>query len=278
MSKKIKTYFYNSRVNFGDALNIYLLKHLFNIDIVKACAKSCKMVCIGSLLEIFVTPPMKFKHKIRKIMRPQVLVWGTGFIKEDTGAETDFKRKMNIKALRGKTSLERAKKYLGKDLPDIVLGDPGLLANRLIDTKKIEKKYKLGIIPHYVDKDNPLLNNIQVENAIVIDIEQNPMDFLKQVAECECIISSAMHGLIAADSLGVPNVRMVLSDKIIGGDYKFRDYYSAFDMDLPDKIVMTSNTQITSTDFIKENYKITPDMVEKICQNLLRVFPYKKRI
>lgn len=278
MNKKVKTYFFDARVNFGDALNICLLKRLFNIDIVKASVKSCKIVCVGSLLEVFMDRPLKFNRKIRKLLKPKVVVWGTGFIKEDAGILTDFKRRLNIRALRGKVSLERVRKYLGKDLSGVVLGDPGLLANRLIDVNKVEKKYKLGIIPHYVDKDSPLLKNIQIENTVIIDIEQHPMDFLRKVAECENIISSAMHGLIAADSLGVPNIRMILSDKIIGGDYKFRDYYSAFDMELPSAVVLSPETIIKDIDFIKQQYQIKPQQVEQICQNLLRVFPCKKRI
>jgi len=37
-----------------------------------------------------------------------------------------------------------------------------------------------------------------------------------------------MYGLIVADSLGIPNFRMVLSDKIIGGGCQYNDYYLAF--------------------------------------------------
>jgi pyruvyltransferase len=45
-----------------------------------------------------------------------------------------------------------------------------------------------------------------------------------QVSSCRYIFSSALHGLICADAYGVPNTRLVLSDKIVGGDFKFHDY------------------------------------------------------
>jgi hypothetical protein len=41
-----------------------------------------------------------------------------------------------------------------------------------------------------------------------------------------------MHGLIVSDAFGVPNRRLCLSQGIIS-DYKFIDYYSAFDLDEP---------------------------------------------
>lgn len=35
-----------------------------------------------------------------------------------------------------------------------------------------------------------------------------------------------MHGLILSDAYNIPNQRIILSDNIIGGNFKFRDYYS----------------------------------------------------
>ena len=39
-----------------------------------------------------------------------------------------------------------------------------------------------------------------------------------------------MHGLIAADSLGIPNQWFALSEQVIGNGYKFADYYSVFEI------------------------------------------------
>ena len=44
-----------------------------------------------------------------------------------------------------------------------------------------------------------------------------------------------MHGLIVADSFGIPNRRMPLSSGIIS-DLKFNDYYSAFGLTCPTSI------------------------------------------
>ena len=274
--KRIKLFFYKSEPNFGDELNVYLLQRLFGIDAMYANKKHCDYVCIGSLLQAFITRP-SIMRIIKKWIKPSVYVWGTGFIKKSPEYKHILMRKMKICALRGKLTLNQVKEYTRQNLDDVVLGDPGLLINRLIDKNKIQKIYKLGIIPHYVDKNNPLLKNINVENSIVIDIQTPVPVVLKQIAQCENIISSAMHGLIASDSLGIPNMRMVLSDKIIGGDYKFLDYYSALDIETPTPILITEWTRITNVDFIKQAYSVSPAKVEQICQKLLQAFPYKNR-
>ena len=278
-SKKVfKVFYFVADYNFGDMLNVWLLEALFGIKTTWAPVENCNALCVGSLLHNLPKPKLSLRRKISKFIKSPISVWGTGFINQSPSSYKTLLRKVKVYAVRGKITLDRLHEYKNVKFVHDVLGDPGLLANRLIDVNKVEKKYKLGIIPHYVDKDNSLLKNIQVENSIMIDIQQKPEIVLKQIAECENIISSAMHGLIVADSLGIPNVRMVVSGKLFGGDYKFRDYYSAFDMELPSAVVLSPETIIKDIDFIKQQYQIKPQQVEQICQNLLRVFPCKKRI
>ncbi|MCM1129009.1 MAG: polysaccharide pyruvyl transferase family protein [Alistipes senegalensis] len=189
-------------------------------------------------------------------------------------------RRLDVRAVRGYYSLEKLKQFNNITIAkNVAIGDPGLLSKYLIDIAGIEKKYDLGIIPHYVDKENELLANIRVKNSIIIDIEQpHSKIFLKQIAECKNIIASSLHGLIAADSLGIPNVRMILSDKITGGDYKYNDYYSAFGLK-EHKIINLSTQIFTEKDVVDivKNYKIRSEQVEEICRNLISVFPYKNK-
>lgn len=49
---------------------------------------------------------------------------------------------------------------------------------------------------------------------------------MRDLAKCKRIVSSALHPLIAADSLGIPNMWVRLHEQTTS-KYKFEDYYSA---------------------------------------------------
>lgn len=225
-------YFKNAKhKNAGDIFNESIMKY-FNLKFKKALVTNADLACIGSILDSFlVDDKAKFEDKY-----DECIIVGSGFIKPNESKQK-LRRKVNIKALRGKKSVERFMNA-AVELDNIVLADPGILASYIFPIN-CEKKYDVGIIPHYVDKENScLINNIHLKDNkyIIIDIEQDVEEVLKQLCECNCIISSSLHGLIFADSYNIPNRQMVVSDLVIGGTYKFEDYYSAYDLDLPEVI------------------------------------------
>jgi len=275
---KIGLHYHSGTPNFGDELNVDMFGKMFGIDIKKSDAEYCDIVAIGSLLQNFIADANSWMVICDKYLLPRMCVWGTGFMFCPKYDNEQLLRRMDVRAVRGYLTLERLRKITGNLLENVVVADPGLLASRLFDTHNIEKKYALGIIPHYVDEDNPLLNKIQVKHSVILDIKQSPENFMKRLAECENAISSAMHGLIAADSLGIPNVRMILSDKIGGGDYKFNDYYSAFGIKEHDRIDLNQQ-EFSDRDMpsIGANYKICPQKVGELQDALIASFPYKKK-
>lgn len=278
----VNCYYFQAVPNFGDLLNISLFK-MFGLNIKAGDIKNGQIVAIGSLLQTLFKKEsfLSFVKKLQLKLRRPMLVYGSGFI-EDIPSNFFPLRKLKIVAVRGYSSLEKLKKFKNKNIiipQHVVIGDPGLLSKYLVDVSNIEKKYDLGIIPHYVDKKHMLLNKIQVSNSTIIDIQQEPEIFIKKIAECKNIISSAMHGLIAADSLGIPNVRMVVSNKITGGDYKYNDYYSAFGLKQHNVINLSERT-FTDGDIanIALNYNIKQEQVNKICEDLIKNFPYKEKM
>ena len=46
-----------------------------------------------------------------------------------------------------------------------LVGDPALILPLFYQPKNKEKKYKLGIIPHVIDLEHPIIKQIQSENS-----------------------------------------------------------------------------------------------------------------
>ena len=163
------------------------------------------------------------------------------------------------------------------------MADPGILAPMLINITNISelnntKKYNLCIIPHYVDKkkNKTIKKRIHVNNSIIINIEQNPIKFLESILQCKNVISSGLHGLIIADSLGIPNMRIRLSNKILGGNYKFGDYYSAYGFKLPPTIDLSRTIfKEKHLKYLRSIYAISKDKIRKKQCELLSNFPFK---
>lgn len=261
--------------NLGDMLNYYLLEHYHKMYL-RAYIEDANLVAIGSVLDKLYS-----KSRGDYDISQEVRVLGSGFISDfktyksaKSKTRHEFSRKLNILALRGNVSKKRCEEELGEKL-DIPLGDPGLLANRLIDSNSITKQYDVGIIPHYADKGVEHLKNINLHkyNFKIIDISGDTINTLKEIASCKVVLSSAMHGLIAADSFGIPNKWLKLSDNVFGGDYKFTDYYSVFNISNP-KPLDLANSKLTDdeVDNIIKNYKISPTKVEEICDKLEEIY------
>lgn len=196
--------------NFGDTIGPYLY-HKFRgtepryVDIRGSATNKLSFLTAGSILE-FAT-----KNSI---------VWGSGIISRDA----IFTQPRKVLAVRGKLTYIRAKE-LGYGLPE-VFGDPGLLLPRVFKPK-VNKKYSLGIVPHYVDYTE--IKNLYDKASDILII--NPLDVLENVIRkilcCRSILSSSLHGIILAHAYNIPVAWVTFSDKLKGDGTKFLDHYSS---------------------------------------------------
>lgn len=273
--KSAELLYFDGLNNFGDVLNLYVLQRLLGVNVKKQHRTKANLSAIGSVLEGFLFK----KFQLPVILNKKILnIWGSGFI-EDVNRKRHpsqkFSRNVNILALRGYLSKQRCENILNKNLDNIALGDPGLLVSKLIDVSAIKKEHKVGIILHYVDKNSDLIKNIDLKDYYLINIEWNPIKIIKEIAKCEVIFSSAMHGLIAADSLGIPNQWIQLSDNVYGKNYKFKDYYSVFTIENPLPVDLRTNKITDKTvEKVLEEYpqKISMQKIAQIQDSLLNSF------
>lgn len=200
--------------NFGDEIVPYLFKKMFDICLQNPCKITDQniIVSIGSLLWM---------------SNSNIEFWGTGILSlKDKIAEP--------KRIHGVRGLFSQKKLFDSniDCPS-VYGDPSILLKNLYHPNHIEKKYKLGIIPHIIDykhinekyKDQ---NQVLVINLKTKDIE----NVINNILSCEKTISSSLHGLIISVVYSIPTRWVKFSNRLYGDGIKFFDFFSTIDSDV----------------------------------------------
>lgn len=269
---------YSTVNNMGDELNKDVIEKCFHVKVIRKSSIVAKLSGIGSGLSAFCYNNDKNKNRLKRIsgkIFSKSYVWGTGFISYDDGMIPFFKKNMQFCSVRGRLTKNKVENLIGKKL-EIPLGDGGILSSYLLD-EKIEKKYDLGIIPHFREKEEHIffqLNN-KFKNSIIIDVQDEPINVIRKIAKCKVILSSSLHGLIIADSLRIPNKHIVVTNKLLGDGFKFDDYYSAYNLN--HDYIDLNKEELENIDKVVEEYKITDKMVEKMKIDLLRAFPYKNK-
>jgi len=206
----LKCYWYkeslhaNRAMNFGDQLSPVVLNYVLGRKFKLAARNEHgKLLAIGSVMSA---------------LRPGDVVWGSGAIKN---RPLQIYPGNKFLAIRGPMTGALLKLAGGED-PG-VYGDPALLLP-LIYQAKIQKTGEVGILPHYVDKSAkiPLQTG---EHYRMIDITAPWPEVVDNICACSMIRTSALHGIIAAEAYGIPVMWERYSDKIIGGEFKFQDYF-----------------------------------------------------
>jgi pyruvyltransferase len=202
---------YSNTDNLGDILNPILVNALTGKKIVQVAAKRYRKphyFVIGSILS------RATKH---------TTVWGSGFISSDARC---IEKPAQVCAVRGPKTRDSLLAQ-GIQCPE-VYGDPALLLPKIF-LPKAQKQYKIGVIPHYVDKNQPSLQKILQDPEVkLIDIQDpNPYNFIMQMLSCEKIISSSLHGIIIADAYGIPSLWGEFTNKVAGDGFKFLDYFAS---------------------------------------------------
>jgi len=270
---KINLYYANVP-NFGDKLNQVIIKEVFGYDTRRRLFLTANMSAIGSGLGRFSlsnNPFIACAQLICGLLFPNVIIWGTGFISYSHQNSFFYRRKMQFYALRGVLSKRKVEEILCRTI-HVSLGDPGILSSFLISN--VKKKYNVGIIAHYKEQDDPIFVELLkfYKNAVFIDVKQDPINVITQISECNCILSSSLHGLIVADSFNIPNLHIVVTNKLLGDGFKFDDYYSAYG--LVHKKIDIYNEKFPTEEEIKNQYSVSAKMVQKMKQDLIDSFPY----
>ncbi|GGG28158.1 GumL protein [Dokdonia pacifica] len=218
MSKQIPLFYWSSKVfekkdqeNYGDILSAQIVSWVSGKEVSfynapqkkKSWFKKSYLMAIGSIMNY---------------TQPKAMVWGSGIIsRKDQFSNATFC------AVRGPLSRKRILE-LGYSCPE-VYGDPAILLPDYY-VPAIEKKYAYGFIPHYVDYDVVSGWYDTEENTTVLNlINDDVYHTTDRILECKKIISSSLHGVIVAQTYGIPAVWVQFSNKLSGDNVKYDDYF-----------------------------------------------------
>ncbi len=263
----VKLYYFRHRdgsPNFGDALSPMIIERVLDRRTVWAAQTDCDLAAIGSILGGLMRRCWKRWLSLR--FSP-LHIWGSGFIRSPETREVAAKGMLHVHAVRGHAT--RSGLSMPAGLP---LGDPGLLAARLID-KPVKKTASWAIVPHMVDLNMPVVRGLKActPHATIVDLSADPDEVLRSIASADHVISTSLHGLVVADALGIPSIWARMSGKVSGDRYKFEDYYSALGVAPPDRFNIRTPLNL---DMLSERASRAPaDAVERCGDALIRAFP-----
>ena len=271
--KKIKLS-YAPLHNAGDLFNKDLVERLSGLEVVNSKMYNADMIAIGGALVGAQYSGGRGRRMCQRALgliygNKPLYVWGSGFFRDDNESGL-YRKNLQVCALRGQKTQEKLSRLMGKRY-DVPLADAGLLAHLFVD-EKIEKKYEIGLIPHMSQlEDEAIKRLLALAGGHLIDIRRTAKEVIDDIASCETILSSSLHGLIFADSLHVPNLHIFGSKELYGGNFKFEDYYSCFGIE--DRPFVFDGSTLPDKKMIADAYRVPAEAVEEKKQQLIDCFP-----
>ena len=239
--------------NFGDALNVPLIEYL-----------SLKKVSFAKFLpKIIIQNDISYAviGSILQWSQDNCVVWGAGFISENKIRVVKPKK---IYAVRGPLT---RKIFLDNyiECPEIY-GDPALLLP-FIYCPIIQKKYEVGFIPHFMNKNSEYVKHYEnIQDCIVLDILER-VDykvFVDKILSCNYIVTSSLHGLIVAHSYNIPVLWVQYSVELIGGKFKFDDYLLSVNKDSIEPLFVNKFYSVKEYIGLMDTQKINFDYIKLV--------------
>ena len=203
-------------INFGDELSALILSHFAKISVEQSIPTDAEIVSTGSVLDVL---PDGWTG----------IVAGSGQLHSRTRRDLT---KAHVFGLRGEFSAQFSR-MTTSDRANLVIADPGLLASELVAVER--NKHELGVVPHWSDtelypRELAKSRKYRYAEPILINPTNDPATVIAEIGSCKKIIASSLHGLIVADSFGIPRRAELfakMSSPYEGGKFKFADYASS---------------------------------------------------
>jgi len=189
--------------NLGDALSLAIVRACLETKFGAGRYKaSRRLLALGSVLH----------HA-----RDDDVVWGTGFQGSKPNSSYTF-RDLDVRAVRGPLT-QQLLRGLGVSTPD-VFGDPGSLFSLIFPMERPKDVRGPLLIPHYSAGRRRFPGK-----RVAYTIGDDFRSFGAEIVKSSVVLSASLHGIIIAESYGVPAVFVHQS----AGEtlHKYKDYYES---------------------------------------------------
>jgi hypothetical protein len=240
----VPAHWWDGHPNFGDDLTPWLLPN-YGVLPIHRVASRARLAGVGSILEFL---PSDWEG----------VVWGSGLMH----GEPHPLPKANVLAVRGHLTRE----LIGAPA-DVALGDPGILVSRL--RSKPRQRWDVGLVPHGHHRQHAAfraLADTTGHRIRVVNVHQSAERVVREIAACASVITTSLHGLITADSYGIPAVWTTLDPPLGGGAFKFHDYESTITPGASRFVPFAPET--TLGDLLRSATAAPNGAVEAVCDGL----------
>lgn len=247
LKNKVNLEWWGCTENLGDYLSNVVFEWMLqrrNIDNISS--KTLHLLGIGSIIGLG-----KF----------DAIIWGSGIHAFESIENINYRKKFvkyDIRALRGPVTKLLMEK-MGYDCSKARLGDPAILMPEIYFPSIESKQYEISIISHILleNKDYGDLHKINIRTT-------DYKFFIDEILKSKKIISSSLHGIILAESYGVPAVFFGT-----GMELQYLKYY--------DWYFSTGRYSVKIARTLEEAVEMEPMQLPDLCElrkGLLESFPY----
>lgn len=253
IKRKVNLEFFRDNLNLGDCLSPIICEYMLSLHSLSLSSssydkKTKHLMALGSILG--------GRGNFNAI------VWGSG-VSSFSAVNCLWKRKfyqqLDIRAVRGPITFQ-VLNQCGFKCSDNY-GDPAVLMPLIYKPKK-RKKQGIALVLHYLSDWEDYSD---IDNLKLIDIKtDNYKSFIDEISSSEKVISSSLHGIILAETYGIPAVFLNKGmDSVL---MKFYDWYYS-----------TGRYNVKMATSIDEAIKMEPmslPKLEEMCNDLISSFPY----
>lgn len=206
---RVNLNYWNELKNLGDAISPVIVEHLLeekNLSLEAEVRETRHLCAVGSVITAGAQ---------------DATVWGSGILNPKLLYRIKG-RKLDIRAVRGPVTRALLMEY-GYQVP-AVYGDPAVFMSEIYQPKAAKKDCYYGFVVH---KDgSKRLGDMggMPRSYKFIDIKTDDYKhFIDELASVECVVSTSLHGVILAETCGVPAILMMPECDFM----KYEDWYEA---------------------------------------------------